>query len=166
MTGRDINSKQSCPLIADLLDKVKQSMSNSNEKKSYLYFSHAGLIKRLFSGLGLFDKLDDNIDNESQESICLSDDRKWKSSLVCPFGANFAAILHKCYKDNKPKIGDSSEEKSYAKYKLLTLVQEKAVRIKGCDSHLCSADKFIKAYKQMASDCNLQQICRIWWNVL
>lgn len=132
-------------------------MRRPNEKKTYLHFSHAGLMKRLYSGLGLFDKLEENIDDESQESICLNDDRKWKSSLVCPFGANFAAILHKCSKDDKPKKSDSSD----AKYKILTLVQEKAVRVKGCDSHFCSADKFIKAYKQMASDCNLQQICRI-----
>lgn len=161
MIGRDINSKQTCPLIGDLYKKVKQSAKNSKEKKTYLHFTHAGVMKRLYSGLGLFNNLSDGSDIKSEQSICLSDDRKWKSSLVCPFSANFAAVLHKCSKDNDNKNNDRSDDKKYGKYKLLTLVQERPVLIKGCDSYLCSVDKFLDSYRQMASNCNLQEICRI-----
>ena len=161
--GRDINSKQTCPLIEDLYSKLKLSVKNSNEKKTYLHFTHAGVMKRLYSGFGLFNKLSEDSDINSEESICLNDDRKWKSSLVCPFSANFAAVLHKCPKNNHKnnKNEDKKDDKKYGNYKLLTLVQERPVLIKGCDSYFCSVDKFIHSYRQMAHNCNLQEICRI-----
>ncbi|CAG2119106.1 unnamed protein product, partial [Medioppia subpectinata] len=153
--GRNINSKQTCPLIGDLFAKVKQSVKSSKDTKTYLQFTHAGVMKRLYSGLGLFDVLHDNIDFKSDESVCLNDGRNWKSSLICPFNANFAAVLYKC-KDNK-----KNDDKTHGKYKLLTLVQEKPVVIKGCDSYLCSVDKFIESYQQMSSNCDLKEICKI-----
>ena len=159
--GRDINSKQTCPLIDDLYKNVKQSAKNSNEKKTYLHFTHAGVMKRLYSGLGIFNNLSDDFNNKSEESICLSDNRKWKSSLVCPFSANFAAVLHKCPKHKNKDNNDKKDDKKYANYKLLTLVQERPVVIKGCDSYFCSVDKFIHSFRQMAHNCNLQEICRI-----
>ncbi|CAG2178732.1 unnamed protein product, partial [Oppiella nova] len=158
--GRDINGKQTCPLIGDLFAKVKQSVDKPKELKTHLQFTHAGVMKRLYSGLGLFDHLSNEMDSKtlafikSDESVCLGDNRKWKSSLICPFSANFAAILYKC-KDSK------SDDKKYGKYKLLTLVQEKPVIIKGCDSYLCSVDKFIESFQQMTSNCDLKEICRI-----
>lgn len=155
--GRNINGRQTCPLIGDIVRKVKKSIKNSKEKKSFLHFTHAGVMKRLYSGLGLFNTLSHNIDNKSDESVCLGDDRKWKSSLICPFSANFAAVLYKCSKNKDNK----NDDKKYGKYKLLTLVQEKPVLIKGCDSYLCSVDKFIDSYREITSNCNLKEICKI-----
>jgi multiple inositol-polyphosphate phosphatase/2,3-bisphosphoglycerate 3-phosphatase len=152
--GRDINIKQACPLIGDLLDKVQSMINNNQEKKTFLHFTHAGVMKRLYSGLGLFSDLKSNNNLKYDESICLNDEREWKSSLISPFSANFAAVLHKC--DHK----DTNEDQNNAKFKLLTLVQENPVIINGCDSALCSVDKFMNTYQTMSS-CDLSEICRI-----
>jgi hypothetical protein len=112
-------------------------------------------MKRLYSGFGLFSDLKSNNNLQYEESICLSDEREWKSSLITPFSANFAAVLYKC------KNKDKNQDQNNGKYKLLTLVQENPVIINGCDSALCSVDKFINTYQTMSSSCDLTEICKI-----
>ncbi len=141
-------------MIGDLLDKVQSTINNNKEKKTFLHFTHAGVMKRLYSGLGLFSDLKSYNNLNTEESICLSEKREWKSSLISPFSANFAAVLYKC------KNKDKSCDQNNGKYKLLTLVQENPVIIKGCDSALCSVDKFINTYETMSS-CDLSEICKI-----
>jgi len=157
-SGRNINAKQTCPLVGDLLDKVKSSVKNHKEVKTYLHFTHAGVIKRLYPGLGLFNDLGSGHSPKSDEAVCLNDNRKWKSSLITPFSSNIAVVLYKC--KNKDKTGDKNDKKN-GKYKMLTLVQQNPVIINGCDSEFCSVDKFIDSYQTMASNCDLNEICKI-----
>ena len=135
-------------------------------RKTYLHFTHAGVIKRLYSVLGLFNDLDgdgscsikSNNNNNNiasqQDAICSSSNRKWRSSLISPFSANFAAVLYKCNSNNSDKSHDNQ-------FKLLNLVQETPVIINGCQSEYCQINQFLTNYGPMESNCNLNKICRI-----
>lgn len=161
--GRDINGKQTCPLVGDLVKKIKESMrlGKNSRRKTHLQFTHAGVMKRLYSGLGLFSYFNTN-------SAIPHDEREWRSSLVSPFSANFVAVLHRCKdkSDNQRKSRAEKSEKKKEKekeyrYKLLTLVQESPVIVGGCTAELCPVDKFMERYEEMATNCKLEQICRI-----
>ncbi|KAF7487834.1 Thiamine-repressible acid phosphatase pho4 [Sarcoptes scabiei] len=104
--------------------------------------------------------------------LCIPKNRHWRSSLVVPFGTNFAGILYKC-----PVSSSSAERDSYQnqfnindnneQFKLLTLFNEIPVIVKGCDDSFCDIDKFLNSHSQQTQslsnsiECNLARICRI-----
>ncbi|KAI1295539.1 Multiple inositol polyphosphate phosphatase 1 [Halotydeus destructor] len=140
--GRYINHKMSCPLIQNLLESIDDAMKRKDDEKprTYLRFSHAGSVTKLAPVFGLFDSL-----------TCSNDDINnvgWRTSLITPFGANFAFILYKFPKDGVHE------------YKFQVLVQEAPMLIDGCESTLCPVEQFLNHYKSYRK-CSLNDVCRI-----
>lgn len=134
-----------CSIITDLLSKLKSVIEQKSVNNATLYFSHENLLSKVFSFFGLFKKFPSIENVGDDEQICLPEDREWRSSLIVPFGTNFATVLYKC-DDN---------------YKLLTLVNEIPVKIRGCNSSLCDINTFFNQFNENEINCDLQQICKI-----
>lgn len=158
--GRKINQRIPCLIISDLTRKAREAIKqdkilkrkniNAYKLKTYLYFSHSTAFKSLMSAFGLYK------DSEQLKHEYCSENvgkRKWRSSLISPFGANFAAVLYRCRESpigfNKPG------------YRLETYVQEMPVKIKGCFSSSCDIKDFLITYQPIIKPCDLTEICKI-----
>lgn len=117
-----------------------------------LFFSHENLISKLWTYLHLFDTFETYYSDG--DHVCLPTSRQWKASIVLPFGANFAATLFKCPRE---KHQDSQQDS----FKILTLVNEAPVKIRGCSSALCDYGDFVAEYGHTVDSCDLNEICRI-----
>lgn len=159
--GRDVNQKAPCTVARDLLSRIDsivgQQQEDRSTKRTFLRFSHAGAIKQLISYFGLFEQI--NMDLPSESSSCESDkwdSRRgdWRSSLISPFSANIQFILYNCSSTENAGSGID--------YRLLSLLQERPVVVRGCASDLCPLDQFLAQYRSsQQQQCNLKKICRI-----
>lgn len=153
--GRDVNLKAPCAVVRDLVmrveDVVAKEATGERGTRTFLRFSHAGAMKQLISYFGLFDELKTDLPaasvSECEREKWDSRSRDWRSSVISPFSANIQFILYKC---TQPRID----------YRLLSLVQESPVTVRGCASELCPLDQFLSHYRS-AHQCNLKKICRI-----
>ncbi|XP_015794310.1 multiple inositol polyphosphate phosphatase 1 [Tetranychus urticae] len=145
--GLYLNHQMPCPLIGDLYRAVIKGIAQPENKTTYLYFSHAGALARLWAALGLFDDLEIN------HNFCPDENRKWRTSLMLSFNVNFDVVLHRCTENNKST--------NPSDYKLLTMINGFPVKIDHCDDSMCNASKFLKKYKKMAESCDLDQICHL-----
>ena len=168
--GRDINSKAPCVAVEDILSKIEDAIhadettrssgSSNKSPEAYLRFSHAGAIKQMLAYLGMFTSLHVSDFNVSADYSCeseshdISTSNEWRSSLVSPFSSNIAFVLHKC---SNSTPGASSTQFDY---RILTLLQETPVKVKGCLSSLCPLDQFVSNLRTNTL-CNLKKICRI-----
>lgn len=165
--GLDINSKMPCTVVRDLIRAIDAAMQPNAEStpRTHLLFSHAGAIKRLTAYFGLFTvfdaectKFNEHQHRQLHEQLqeqprdqCPSAEssRKWRSSLISPFSANFAAVLHKC-----------SRADGAHTFVVQTMLQESPLVVAGCDSDMCPVEQF-RAHYHSALDCDLNKICRI-----
>lgn len=151
--GMDIFASQSCPLLKDLVLSFEKTIKGNDEKgeenlNTYLYFTHAGALKKLYSAFQLFkDKksYDEKTFEESMSTKSPPVDRQWRSSLTVPFSGNIAFHLYKC---------------PDKKFKLLGSVAERPIKIGGCKHKVCDMDEFMEAYKSNLQ-CNLEQVCSL-----
>lgn len=88
--------------------------------------------------------------NHFDEQLCVPEDREWHSSLAVPFGTNFAVVLYRC---------ESANATNKSQFKLLTLLNEIPVRIRGCNSELCDIEQFFEEYFPSTQTCDLNSIC-------
>jgi len=147
--GREINEKKSCPLVNHLIHMLENFVHNNSFPKTYLYFTHAGALFPFYSSLGLFAHFDRAFENYWQNN-CNTFGNEWRSNLIMPFSSNFALVLYKC-----------SQSHDISSYKVLTLLQETPVTVKGCSSPFCPLQQFLNTYSLKESNCDLNQICRI-----
>lgn len=148
--GHEAHRQLACTVINDLYVKLHSVIKQPNshlEKNATLYFSHENLLSKVISFLELFKYFPNH--NHSGEHLCLPNDREWHSSLAVPFGTNFAAVLYRC-----------DQESDQFKYKLLTLLNEIPVKIRGCTSELCDIEHFFKEYMHVTQSCDLNSICK------
>lgn len=175
--GRDINSKAPCVTIDDVLSKFEDAIhldetsrtstasSRTKTPQAYLRFSHAGAVKQMLTYLGMFTRLHVNDFNVSADYSCeseshdISTSNEWRSSLLSPFSSNIAFVLHKCTNSTTTTSTNESNSAKYD-YRVLTLLQETPVKIKGCPSSLCPLNQFTDSLRSNTV-CNLKQICRI-----
>ncbi|KAH9516844.1 multiple inositol polyphosphate phosphatase 1 isoform X1 [Dermatophagoides farinae] len=138
--------KMACSIIGDLQSKLETIIRQETTTNTTLYFSHENLLSKVFSYFGLFNKFPEINLSPDDTRICIPDNREWRSSLVVPFGTNFVAILYKC---------------NHQAYKVLTLVNEIPVIVRGCNSSLCDIDKFFNEFHNERIECDLPKICKI-----
>ncbi|RWS25406.1 Multiple inositol polyphosphate phosphatase-like protein [Leptotrombidium deliense] len=139
----------SCLLFKDLLQKLNNSLSEPKKRNSYLYFSHAGALKRLWATLGLFSDQRLLLSTEPHRDFCDRRNRMWRTSLNTPFGAHLAIILYKCRQEKSDQLT----------FKLLTTVNTAPVTVKGCDGPVCDISQFQREYEPFANECDLDTLC-------
>lgn len=151
MYGLDILTKQTCPLVKDLVESLMQTMKDNEiigkqKFKSNIYFTHVPILKRFFTAFQLF-KDDENFTEDAFEEFIATksppNNRQWRSSFFVPFSGNIAFSLYKCKNNN---------------FKLVTSVDEKPIKIGGCTSEVCDMDQFVEFYKSYMQ-CDLNEIC-------
>ncbi|XP_077526287.1 multiple inositol polyphosphate phosphatase 1-like isoform X4 [Haemaphysalis longicornis] len=140
--GRERNYVQACPVITELVTRLKVMSKEPQQPNKILFFSHAGGFKKVVARLGL------NRDSTAPtaDHLCSMADRQWRSSLLCPFNANVAFVLFKCPKDS---------------HKVVTFLNERPQQIPGCPSHHCPLETFLNIYKEPADTCNITEICSV-----
>lgn len=112
----ELNKIVQCPSVRDMVDKL----SNHGGPKVTTYFTHSPAILLHLTAMGAY------VEEELSVSS-VTESRKWKTSIINPMAANFAAVLH----DN-----------DFVKFYL----NGKALNIPGCRQHSCSLD-FLKQIK-------------------
>ncbi|KAK9720672.1 Histidine phosphatase superfamily (branch 2) [Popillia japonica] len=133
--GFEITYKHACPLIKSMMEFFN---SNQEYPKIVLNFTHSGVLLKVLSHLQLYK------DETPLRHDCLNKNRKWQTSRIGGFGSNITFVLY--------TIG--------GKYKLLTLHQERIIRLPCCpDSDLCDFDVVRKYYISSLRDCNFDEMC-------
>ena len=119
-------------------------------KRGIFRFGHSESLVPLLSILGLYKDTEDlRADNFANKK-----DRKFRASLISPFAANLAFILHKC--DSHEDRGDSLES-----FQLQLLVNEKPTKFPFCDTDLCPYSVVRQQYSYYINDCDLASMCRL-----
>lgn len=94
--GSKMNKNIKCFAMKDMLRRL----SDENVPKTTAYFSHSAAVQLLLTALGA---LKDNADLTA-DNFARSSRRKWRTSKVSPFAANFAAVRYKCSTNDKMKF--------------------------------------------------------------
>lgn len=117
--------------------EVESPSYASNFTRTVLHFSHAGAFKKVLAyfGVGKGPAVD-------WDGAC--EPRTWHSSKFCPFNANILFVLHRC-SDNQ--------------LKMVTLLNEKLIKLPGCSSELCPLNEFRELFQRLDLNCNLSEIC-------
>ncbi|KAJ8975347.1 hypothetical protein NQ317_000275 [Molorchus minor] len=137
--GHELTYKQACPAFSDMINML---ISNETYPKVTAYFTHSGTILKMLAHLGLY-KDSENLTATNYGKMA---NRKWRTSFIDSFGSNLAFISFKCNKNNK----------------ILTLHQEKVVRLPSCpNSDLCDIKEVISYYSESIEHCDLTSMCAI-----
>lgn len=136
--GYDITYKQACPALIDMFDHIDPYSMHSN---ATFYFTHSGTILKFLAHLGLYK------DGEHLTHLDANKPRQWRTSAIDAFSSNIAFILYEC--NDEPKV--------------LTLHQERVVRIPGCPENedLCSLKVMKRVFKDSIERCDFNDMCDI-----
>lgn len=121
--------------------------------QSILKFAHAETIMPVLTALQLFK------DSPLLTANAVVVNRKWKNSIVSPFGANLWFELHQCGNfDNNPQTSSNFE------YRVRILHNEKQQVPPGCTqskllNKSCSLSDFQKLMQPLLN-CNFDQVCQ------
>lgn len=143
--GYDINHQQACPTIHDMFTFFS---SASSEKKAVLYFSHAGTVLKMLAHLGLYKDLEPLRATNFHEML---GKRQWRVSSISSFASNIAFVLYGC------------EGNEHSHKKILTLHQERPVRLPGCPANedLCDVETFKTVFSSSIDHCQFHDMCTL-----
>ncbi|XP_028177746.1 multiple inositol polyphosphate phosphatase 1-like [Ostrinia furnacalis] len=137
--GSPINQKLAGPALGELLEQFESSVQHST-KSFTSYFSHDSMIQMMYSALGLFR------DYPEISGFERLPDRKWRTSYMTPFAANFASVLHKCTNET----GDINHQVQF-------FINEKEFHL--CQPRTCSWTEFKDKFEQFRNSdlefCNI-----------
>ena len=134
--GYELSYKQACKARDDLIEFFT---SKETFPQAKIYFTHSGTLLKMLAHLGLYNQSRHLLADDFSRNV----DRTWRVSRIDPFGTNLIFVLFKCHDEQK----------------ILTLHQEKAVRLPCCmSSDLCSLKQFLDYY---SFKCLFKKICRI-----
>ncbi|XP_064478888.1 multiple inositol polyphosphate phosphatase 1-like isoform X2 [Ornithodoros turicata] len=139
--GRELNYAQACPVVRELIYRLRNASEVPDQPTKMLYFSHAGGFKKVVARMGF-------LRDESPlraDQYCGQTSRKWRSSYMCPFNANLAFVLYKC---------SGAEDDVVA-----TFLNEQLQQVPGCPSMHCPLKTFVSLYGNVAETCSFDDIC-------
>ncbi|KAL0883465.1 hypothetical protein ABMA27_016838 [Loxostege sticticalis] len=137
--GSPINEKLAGPALGELLQQFQASIQHSTRSFTG-YFSHDSMLQMIYTSLGLFR---DYPEISGFERI---PGRKWRTSFMTPFAANFVTVLHKCV-----------NESGTTDYQVQFFINEEEFHL--CHSRTCSWQEFREKFDQF-NNSNLE-FCNI-----
>lgn len=142
--GYEINYKQACPPIKDMFSFFS---SSDTKERAVLYFSHAGTMLKMLAHLGLYRDAEPLLASNFNQML---HNRQWRVGQISSFASNIAFVLYSCRNEN-----------TALDYRILTLHQERPVRLPGCPSNedLCNIDTFEEAFSSSINNCDFQNMC-------
>ncbi|XP_071106368.1 multiple inositol polyphosphate phosphatase 1-like [Haliotis cracherodii] len=164
--GHKITGVQSCPLVTDIfttMDDAIEAMETEVDEEDLngyilgnFYFGHAETLGPLYTALGLFnDTLPPTADNYQQQSS-----RLFRTSEILPFSANLMLILYECDQNDEllTESEAADETRETSQYMLRLYVNEKLMKIPGCEDFTCLYSHVRKRFVDLIS-CNFSQVC-------
>ncbi|XP_061390658.1 multiple inositol polyphosphate phosphatase 1 [Musca vetustissima] len=133
--GYPANSRLNCHAVQDMLEKL----SSKSAPNVISYFGHSTGVQTLLSALGI-DKdevplLASNYDQQGN--------RKWATSKIDPFAANFVAVKYECDADTENKE------------KVIFFLNQDAVDLSWCKVGLCNWNEVLERYSHFVNvDCD------------
>ncbi|XP_045448369.1 multiple inositol polyphosphate phosphatase 1-like [Melitaea cinxia] len=128
--GHPINGLLGASALKDLY--VNFQAATSSDHKSFVgYFSHGTMIDMIYTAMGLY------YDYPGISGMERIKNRKWRTSFLTPFAANFVAVLHRCRKVSR-----------YS-YRIQFFLNEKELHL--CDGRVCSWNSFKEKFEQFAN---------------
>lgn len=134
--GADVNLMLSCTAMDDMLNLL----SKNTTLNVVAYFAHIDNIHALLTAMGAFEDAvplrSDNFDTMAN--------RKWKTSEICPFSSNVAAVKYNCPND--------AVEKEKVKF----FLNQKILNLDWCDANgVCNLSEVLKQYSKFTNgDCD------------
>ncbi|KAL8119800.1 uncharacterized protein LOC141724472 isoform X2 [Apium graveolens] len=140
--GNALNYRMGVPLLEDVIESMEQAIKAKDEQrvpgsyeKARLRFSHAETLFPFSCLIGLFLEGSEFESIKREQPLQLPpkppQTRKWKGSIVTPFGGNNMLILYSC------PVSNSS------KYLVQVLHNEHPVPVPGCNnSNICPFEVF------------------------
>ncbi|XP_064595058.1 multiple inositol polyphosphate phosphatase 1-like [Liolophura sinensis] len=138
----DFARDQTCELLKDFFGYVRNGSSpDYNGPRAILRFGHSQTLQPFLAALGLFK------DTVHLTALNMADeaDRKWKTSIIAPFGANIAFTVYRCQGTTEPKIQ--------------TFVNDNPVNLPGCSGYICELSKALQGRQKFADTCDFDTIC-------
>lgn len=112
-----------------------------NGSRTILRFGHSQTLQPFLAALGLFeDTVHLTARNMADEA-----NRKWKTSIIAPFGANLAFTVYRCQGKTEPKIQ--------------TFLNDNPVILPGCSGYICEMSKALQGRRKFADTCDFDNIC-------
>ncbi|XP_050350980.1 multiple inositol polyphosphate phosphatase 1-like [Nymphalis io] len=128
--GHPMNRLLGASGLKDLYEKFEATVSSGY--KSFIgYFSHDTMLDMIYTAMGLY------YDYPEISGFERIRNRKWRTSFLTPFVANFVAVLHRCTK------------MSTYKYRIQFFVNEKEVHI--CGNRVCGWNDFREKFEQFSN---------------
>lgn len=157
--GEKINYRMGFPLLEDIVKSIDSAMADQSQKlveKARLRFAHAETVIPFTCLLGLFldgqDVKQVQREHPLQAPVRPPQVRLWRGSIVAPFAANTALVLHKCPADG----GDG------AKYLVQALHNEKPVIMPACNgTHFCPVEMFKEKVVAPHMKKSFETICTV-----
>jgi len=140
--GWDFSYKMACPLLEDIVDRFKFVVNGTDTITSaYLRFAHAETVLPLLCILGLYK---DDFELHWDTDRKLLDNRKYRTSHICPFSANVVFILHKCG----------------SKHLVEVLHNEGQVKFEKCGNKaFCPFEEFVAMFADVLPCPNFEEMC-------
>ena len=124
--GNAINGKTSCPLMKD----VKKTFEETKNLGTF-YFSHEEGLLPFLDLVGLYkDNFTLTYDIYGEDMVT---NRKYQGSRIGPFAQNIGFVFFDCGEGNNSKV--------------LTLHQERVVKLDKCSEEACDWEEFKEAYQ-------------------
>ncbi|CAG9786518.1 unnamed protein product [Diatraea saccharalis] len=137
--GSEINGKLGAPALKNLYENFLSVVSNDSTSITG-YFTHDSLMQMVYTALQLFR------DYPEVSGFERNEDRKWRTSFMTPFAANFVAVLHKCPTRKQSEL-----------YQVQFFINEKEYHL--CNARSCNWKQFHEKFSRFL-DINLDE-CNI-----
>ncbi|XP_034832258.1 multiple inositol polyphosphate phosphatase 1-like [Maniola hyperantus] len=118
--GKSLNALTGAVGLKDLYEKF-QNASQTGQKSFTAYFTHDTMVDMIYTAMGLYK------DDPKLSGLERVKDRKWRTSFLTPFAANFVAVL----------------------YRIQFLVNEREMHL--CTNRVCSWGEFRTTFKRFSN---------------
>ncbi|XP_038215957.1 multiple inositol polyphosphate phosphatase 1-like [Zerene cesonia] len=132
--GNELTHRPACLLMKHMF----HSISNKGRNATFL-FAHSGTLLKILTYLQLY-KPESHLRGDT-----IDHKRTWRASNIDCFASNLAFVLYKC------KDGE----------KVLTLHQEKVIKLPLCENELCPVKTLKKFYENSLQNCNFSDMCNV-----
>ncbi|XP_030560896.1 multiple inositol polyphosphate phosphatase 1 [Drosophila novamexicana] len=125
--GFEENTRFNCRAVQDMLSRLSSPVS----PHVVAYFAHSTGLQTLLTALGI------NEDKAKLRADNFNANRRWKTSLLGPFAANFVAVKYSC-------------PAQLEKEKVVFFLNQNAVELDWCNVGLCNWSDVLEKYKTIS----------------
>ncbi|XP_076651099.1 multiple inositol polyphosphate phosphatase 1 [Halictus rubicundus] len=140
--GQQLSPRVGCQPLQDMFKHFTQLEKGDakDEPRGIFYFTHSSMLQLFLTTVGVAeDSTPLTASNYEAER-----DRKWRTSYLAPFGANFAAVFYRC---------DSA-------HKVRFYLNEKPLELEGCEKGVCDWEYLKQKLEVPGFHCNID-FCKV-----